>query len=396
MSSSSIKIAVASDLHAYSDKVSSPSHLGISMPENLTLQHPVSALIELIRSTDLRADVLLSPGDLGDRADAKGIAYAWKALSTIAVELRCKLYTATAGNHDLDSRYKENDHDPTHILRGLEPSFPLQDETQDDTYWSRTYAIRDQGLMRLVLLNSSAYHGSTAIEKNHGRVDSRALERLRSDLSKRAVLPVNVLLCHHHPHQHSELNLGEDDVMKNGQQLLDLLGSGEYGRWLVVDGHKHHPRIAYAAGGASSPIVFAAGSFSAILTGPLQTAARNQFYVIEIDPEACVKYGMVGKATSWDWSSGVGWIEAASAGSGLPAEFGFGVRKEPLVLADEIAQVMSNSGAAMPWKDILSSIPELQFLLPQDLREVIRLLRSHHALATALDGSKLIVIGRLI
>jgi hypothetical protein len=64
-----IRIAVASDLHAFSGKGERPSHLDIKMSEALRLQHPISALIELIHAESLSADYLLSPGDLGDRAD---------------------------------------------------------------------------------------------------------------------------------------------------------------------------------------------------------------------------------------------------------------------------------------------------------------------------------------
>ena len=387
---------MASDLHAYSDRATSPSHLDIGAPESVTLQHPIAALLKLIDEKSLSADYLLCPGDLGDKADPKGIAYAWKSLDRVAQTLKCKLFTATAGNHDLDSRLATTNHDPEHILKGLIPSYPLQDETLDDRYWSRAYVIVDRSPVRLVLLNSSAYHGIGNIEQNHGRISELTLSRLRSDLAKLPEMPINILLCHHHPHQHSELNLGEQDVMKEGQQLLDLLGGGGFGRWLVIHGHKHHPKIAYAAGSSISPVVFAAGSLCAILTGALQTSARNQFYIIEVDPDDCAKYGLVGTVRAWDWYPGNGWIEASPQSSGLPASFGFGSRSDPQLLAHAVSVIAAQSTAAISWHDLVAKLPEIAYLLPRDLEQVTQILASRYGFHFGTDGKKLIDVGRLI
>ena len=390
-----IRIAVASDLHAYSGGKDSPSHLNVS--EAATgLQHPIAALMKLIEGEHLSADFLLSPGDLGDKADAKGIAYSWSALGQVASGLKCRFYTATAGNHDIDSRLKSSDHNPTHILRGLSPSFPLQDKKLDDQYWSRAYAIKDFSPVRFVILNSASFHGVGKSEKDHGRIDELSLGWLTEDLDQLEPQPINILLCHHHPHQHSELSLGEGDVMKHGQALLDKLGSGLYGRWLVIHGHKHHPKIAYAAGGSASPAVFAAGSLSAILTGPLQTAAKNQFYLLEIDPTACESYGLAARVRAWDFSAGNDWIEASSTGSGLPARFGLGLREDPLLVAARIAAQVSGAPDPLKWSQIESTHPEVQYLLPQDLAEVARVLKARHGLAVSLEGCTVSEVGRLM
>jgi hypothetical protein len=75
-----IRIAVASDLHAYANDGSSPSHLDIRAAENLPNQHPLAGLLKLIRDEGLTADAILSPGDLGHQASIEGIKYAWDAL----------------------------------------------------------------------------------------------------------------------------------------------------------------------------------------------------------------------------------------------------------------------------------------------------------------------------
>jgi len=388
-----IRIAVASDLHAFANLTDSPSYLDVELPESIILQHPIEALIELIRVENLTADILVSPGDLGHQADPGGIAYSWQALSKISHELRCEVYTATAGNHDLDSRYRGDDHDPQHILKGLSPSFPLQNDRLDDKYWSRAYTTYERPSLRLVVLNSSAYHGGAEIEKNHGRIDLKTLSRLQAELSSLPPKEVNVLLCHHHPHHHSEYDLGETDVMKQGQLLLDLLGSGLYGKWLVIHGHKHHPKIAYAAGGSSSPVVFAAGSLCSILSGKLQTVARNQFYIIQLDPAECKRCGLVGEVRAWDWSAGMGWIEASNH-SGLPARFGFGERRDPNELAMIIAGLALTVPDALPWSEVERRHRNVRYLLPQDLSHLVRLIERDHPLRITKNNSSIVEVGR--
>ncbi len=389
-----VRLAVASDLHAHSAHKRSPSHLNANAPETIPNQHPILGLIHLIRDKQLTATALLCPGDLGHQADPQGIRYSWEALKRVAKALRADFFTATAGNHDIDSRYQGSTHDPEHILKSLTPSFPLGEVRFDDRYWARAYAIKDTKSFRLVLLNSSAYHGNTPAEKNHGRVDGRTLEELRKDLSKLKRKEVNILLCHHHPHQHSEIGLGEDDVMRQGQLLLDLLASsGANGRWLVIHGHKHHPKISYAAGGAGSAVVFAAGSLCSTLYPALQTVARNQFYIIEIDPSACT-HGLVGRIRAWDWASGIGWIEGGQS-SGLPAESGFGLRKDPLSVAQELSQIVATSpDPIITWPDLTNRYPDIRFILPQDLGLVEQELSESHGIFITKKGAIPYEIGR--
>jgi hypothetical protein len=388
-----IRIAVASDLHAHDAHKSSPSHLNVKSPRTPVHQHPIASLQDLIEREKLRATILLSPGDLGHQADVLGISYGWDALAELSKSLGADLFTATVGNHDMDSRYKNNDPDPEHILKNLEPSFPFGEESLDNKYWARKYAIRDSTHLRLLVLNSSAFHGNQAIEKNHGRVNPLTIDSIRKELDGKSPKEVNVLLCHHHPQSHSELKLGEDDVMKQGQLLLDLIGSGTYGRWLVIHGHKHHPKITYAAGASHSPVVFSAGSLCSTLYPELQSSARNQFYIIEIDANECAARGLVGRIKAWDWSFGIGWIEA-STGSGLPSEFGFGTRQDATLLAQLVANVLQNA-PSIGWSELTRQLPELAYLLPQDLRQLESELGGRHNMRLVRQGSKPFELGRI-
>lgn len=358
-------IAVASDLHAYETDPNEPSHLNITIPENQTHVHPISALIKLIKKEgeEISADILLCPGDLGDKAQSSGIQYAWKSIHKIGAALNAKLITAASGNHDLDSRYLTSV-DAKGILMGLEPPYPLPDDAANNKYWAKNYVIHEGDNFRLVILNTCAYHGGKQDEINHGRIAESTLEFLKKELSSLPEKLVNILLCHHHPQQHMEIKLGDYDVMTNGQLLIDLLGSGDYGRWMIIHGHKHHPKITYASGVATAPVIFSAGSLCANLYRELQTRARNQFYLISLPLEEIKSFGLVGSIEAWDWASGDGWAPAAEKNSGLPSLCPFGVRVDPISLARQVAGFVSSD--KVKWEYIRENLPEVSFIFPQD------------------------------
>src|SRR5689334_18795176 len=109
-----LTIALASDLHARqgSDSGGASSHLRLGEDETQPGRHPIGGLLKLIRDEKLKADVLLCPGDMGDKADPAGIAYGWEALHRVAAALKCRLVTGTTGNHDVDSRLTHHKFDP--------------------------------------------------------------------------------------------------------------------------------------------------------------------------------------------------------------------------------------------------------------------------------------------
>ncbi len=272
-----LRFAVASDLHVYEvEGDNSPSALRVGADETDHLRHPIAALLHLIRSQDLRADALLCPGDLGDRASTAGIQYAWAKLVQLQKAIRAKELFATVGNHDVDSRGKSNKFDPRGFLQTLDPPFPYKTLAISDHYWSRHFAVIERSNFRIVLLNSSAFHGYES-EHIHGRVSEHTLSALEKALVRSKTPPlVNILLCHHHPMLHSDRKLGDHDTMKQGQELLDMIN--QHSEWIVIHGHKHDPRLSYASGQSSvTPIVFAAGSLTASLYPEIASSARNQF-----------------------------------------------------------------------------------------------------------------------
>jgi hypothetical protein len=162
-----------------------------------------------------------------------------------------------------------------------------------------------------------------------------------------------------------------------------MLGQGLYGEWLIIHGHKHHPKLSYAAGGQSAPIVFSAGSLCAQLYAELGTLARNQFYLIDLPHALYGRYGFVGTFQAWDWNTGLGWRRANPSGSGLPGYGGFGFRGNLQLIAAQTATEVSTG--AVDWNALRQKIPQLDFLLPSDLGTLLQILERQHNIKAMSD-----------
>jgi hypothetical protein len=374
-----LHVAILSDLHACEGPAGGrqPSLLRVAAAENNAEWHPIAGLNQLIKRERLRTPILLCAGDLGDRATKLGVKYGWEKVQEVGKWLHARLVVGTAGNHDLDSRFIDNAYDPREFLQTLQPKFPLKNEALFNHYWSQHYAIMSKPTYRIVVVNSCAYHGGAQSEMNHGRISEETLRAIRSkleaDTNQRRI---NILLCHHHPLQHQEINLGDYDAMKNGQLLLDMLGSGSFGNWIVVHGHKHHPKLCYASGGATSPVIFSAGSLSVDIQHELQGWSRNQFYILRMPVESSSHHCFVGSIDAWDWSCGIGWIPAGPT-SGLPRRSGFGCRDDTHAIASAIAGVLRNR-QLMLWDRVKEQLPKLEYLIPQDVTALKVLLSRDH------------------
>jgi 3',5'-cyclic AMP phosphodiesterase CpdA len=367
----SFTVAVMSDLHAYSaadpgraeKKRISPSYL-CADPAPVALHgNPLDDLTKLIHEEGMRADAVFCPGDLGDIASASGIQFAWAGVERVARSLKAKAVYATAGNHDLNHTH----HEPEEELKRIN-AFPVAKAAIRAAFWADHYAIVTDRHARIILLNSSAYHAAEDSERKYGRVSERTLLGLAQELRKSPRQAVQLLLCHHHPHQHADYDLGEADVMKYGQHLLDLLA--KHGNWLVVHGHKHHPKLTHAAGNSTAPWVFAAGSLAAMPNPSTVGHARNQFYLVHFDPSSFAYRGWGGSIQAWDWAPFDGW-KPATAGSGLPATTNFGYLGDIEQLAGEIYKLLPAAYEGYrEWSDLLGKVPPLLRVCPRDIEEL--------------------------
>lgn len=217
---------------------------------------------------------------MGDKANPSAIKFAWDQIHRIKKALGAEGLIATAGNHDLDSRYIYNDFDAKGFLQALDPPFPFANADKNDRFWSRNFVVTHEANSRILVINSSAYHGGKEGEFERGRIAKRTIEGIRIALTKSEPGKVNIAVCHHHPFRYPDIAAEDYSEMKGGENLLELLGSGNFGRWIIIHGHRHYPRICYAAGSTSAPVIFGAGSLCAKLYGDIQNRARNQFYLL--------------------------------------------------------------------------------------------------------------------
>lgn len=386
--SMTFKVAVVSDIHAYTRTEagsSAPSHLKVNEVGKPIAQNPMRALHELIQQQTIQADYLICPGDLCDRADTQAAQYAWTELEKLANMLQVQRFFGVTGNHDLDSRYlSPGTLDPKDALRAMQPSYPIpgpEFDSANDSYWLNHFAFLADSNVRTVLLNTCGTHGLQKDEMAHGRIGASTLQRIQDCLRKDGdKFAINLAICHHHPQQHSELELGEYDFMRDGQQFLQLIGSGEFGRWIVIHGHKHHPKISYAAGGNTSAVVFSAGSFS-VLLDPLHGSQQNTFHVLEIETDI-FNSTLRGHARTFEFDFGRGW-RPAHDDSALPYHAGFGFRGDLHELATSVLAAIPDNHKTI--SELASQFPDLQYLLPSDRAYLFDTLRKRHSIGNAFD-----------
>lgn len=390
-----LRIAVVSDIHAFAKEAPRdkevqkprPSYLEVTSSSSDITRNPIAGLHDLIQKNLIKADLLLCAGDLGDKSSPIGIKLAWEMLHSLGAALGAQLTTATTGNHDLDSRHINNKYDPRGYLMTLTPRYPLTDEGLTDRYWARNYVILEHDEYRVVLLNSCGYHsGDESREITHGRVSEWTLDFLRRDLEASPAKPINILLCHHHPKRHPEIDYEDYEIMKGGEALLEMLASGKIGDWLVIHGHKHYPKVDHAAGGNCAPVVFSAGSLCAVLYETIASLVRNQFYIITIPIADTLRLGLVGEVMAWDWGEGIGWQPASGPVTrGIPHKSGFGMRGPLNILAATVAAQVTQPTLA--WDTLRTILPELKYILPRDLSVLEGLLRKRYDLKFVYDAS---------
>lgn len=392
-----ITLAVISDLHAFALRRDSDPPSYCDLQETDSQKHAVLGLLEYISKHELRADVLVCPGDLCDRAEPAAMDHGWGLIQRVKTALGSSDVFVTTGNHDVDSRHDYNDFDAKGRLQELCPPYPFDDESLNDRYWSRNFVVIDRDEYRLVVLNSSAFHGQSgkpdSVEEfRHGRVSPATTRHLVRTLQGEGTRPLNVLLCHHHPHQQSEHDLGASDTMRGGQDLLDALDELDLGQWLIIHGHKHHPKMLNARGAADPPIVFSAGSASARLFSQLSSNVRNQFYILDLPVSEFEQHGLVGTFDAWSWRHGIGW-DRASMDEQLPGSGGFGFRGPLGVLANRVRGHLTDVPSS--WDDLKLHLPELSYLFPADLRKLKkRLIEMSGVTVQPSDGNNIILIGR--
>lgn len=384
MAMTSLRLAVMSDIHATDagDTASQDTHVFAEPIATQRGLYPLADLEDLVEEHGLRADILLVPGDIANKANAEGLQYGWRRAHALASRL-CARLLAAPGNHDVVTRRAGVEKNS--MLRYLLPSFPSGDPGSDDTFWRDGWSVVEEPNYRVLTLDStagfpdypaSAVDGSEEMQRYLSALDRGALRpgalTQIEDYLRNAEHKINVAMVHHHPLEHQLKGYLQDTYgpMHEGGNLVDVLSQAyRSGRWLIVHGHKHIPQlVAGTPTAVAGPVVLGAASLGAKIWPPLHTVARNQFHLVELelDLESDVR-GLVGTVESFTWGYGVGWDSAAPQRDGLPAAAGFGATVEPRLIARHVKHAVDTSGMGyMSYSDVCSQVPDLRYLLPAD------------------------------
>lgn len=370
-------IAVASDLHADA-RGTAESFLTEGASRAAWKAHPIGALCRLIEREDLSAEYLVSPGDFANRCSLPGLRIGWEAVTELAEALGATVI-GSLGNHDVDSHLTHGDPDVFIHARNVSPLFPLGEIAANVAYWRKGYVLINRPDVAFLVFNSSLHH-AIPDEIKHGKITHELLDPLEEELESTDLPELRIAIVHHHPHLHEELGLGAADVMYGGQELLTLLG--RFGFQLVVHGHKHHPKLSYAAGGPTAPVIFAAGSLTFINYAELAANTRNLFHLVTVEPSTAADRTVHGSIKSWEFNCGIGWNPATFRSAGFPYYAGFGCRQTPAQLAADTAAVVRRR---IGWAEVLQLVPCLPYALPSMRNETLSQLRTHYDVRTLHD-----------
>ena len=358
-----LKIAIFSDFHCHNKANNNnvqESYLLTDVGVDL-YQDPFKSFKHLIESgVDLSSDILILPGDFTNKCDPDGLAYGWGIAKEIGALLSVKSILPNIGNHDVDSR-KKRSQDPFNLIKSLADDFPFPEKSMNDKFWKQGYLIVENENYRVLIINSVHSHTNEEMATK-GLIDQATLNQIEEELVSSSVNKINIAVCHHNPIEHSHYNTGSKDFMHNGDELISILDKMNFD--IIIHGHKHDPRIRYAQGGANSPTIFSAGSFSAFKNLLLQ-GANNTFHIITFECSA----SQIGKGTieTWFFVPTKGWKQNIKNHFFEPI-IGFGEVVDIKFLSAKIhAWFTEQKENYIEWKEFLNTFNEIQFMIPSDI-----------------------------
>lgn len=393
-----IRVAVLSDIHATaSQDFRHESHVHPNAKDDPG-RNPFAAIRELIaEEDDVRADLVLCPGDLANRVDGPGMNYAWGEIIEIAKELGAQQLIGSAGNHDV-IRHKELNGgtraDSIALLRNLDPKFPDRNHANTDYYFDEDFLVVSREHWRVVTVNSCTRHARPDAarqppEYTRGFIEEKtldAIENLLADESR----PINILMCHHHPIRWTDLTPDDTSDMVNGDRLLKLLEERDPCGWLVLHGHRHVPALGYAGSTSSGAVRFGAGSLGALLPREGRGGIRNQFYILEFDLAELQSLNLRtgGRFRAWNWNSTHGMV-LAGQDADLPGSGGFGFRRTAVDLAAMCKARAAQLGQqSVTWQDLVDSDRSWLYVIPSDLKAMRHVLtRGDNAYVEPIKGA---------
>ncbi|MDO6820213.1 metallophosphoesterase [Zobellia sp. 1_MG-2023] len=370
MSKKKLSIVIISDLHCHPSSAEvDETYLKTDLLRTPLLDHPVESLVKIIRDDKITTDLTLCPGDFTNKSNKQGFISGWEYSLEIHRELKGKEIIATLGNHDLDSYGSASEYS-YEIAKGIKRGFPYKDSNDCDKFWSKGCDFIEKEDYRVLVLNSSHFHYNKLSAKS-GKVGDDTLDFIRDYLAKIDDTKFFIVLAHHHPIDHSRLNLGEEDKIVNSDELLEILGKAKAD--IFVHGHKHDPLLRYHSCRTSNckiPIL-SSGSFSST-SNITFTGKKNTFHKVDL---IRTDSGNKGKIKTWSFLPRSGWKNRYDV-DGFHINTGFGYMGEVNTLATNIKSLVGNR-EMVKWAEIVSSIPDIEHLIPTQSDELAELLNKN-------------------
>ena len=358
-----LKIAVISDMHCHPSKSNSRDNRTYLLTDKLRRPaklHPVEGIKDIIKSDGLNSDLTICPGDFTDSHDIQGFLDGWGFALEVKIALKSNEIIATIGNHDVDSRNQDSNYS-FDTAKSIGRDFPLSDKASRDKFWSEGYVFIEKEEYQILIINSCHFHQNVQSAKD-GKIDLNQIEGIQNYLENNKTDKIKLALCHHHPIQHSRLQLGNNDFISNGEDLVDILGEFKYD--LIIHGHKHDPLLRnYTTTRGFKIPIFSSGSFSST-SNLMYTGKRNNFHIIEVKKTGnSVAKGVI---KTWTFLPQEGW-KFINDPQGFYPNTGFG---NELPISTIVGEIITLVGARfkVEWSEILSNINEINYLNPIEMK----------------------------
>jgi len=363
-----LTIAIMSDLHCRYGGEGTLDDVGtylitdlIGVPES---RHPIKSLKSVINNESLKADILLCPGDITDKANKQGLVSGWAYVNEIKVALGNPKTAATVGNHDIDSYNLNKSATPDDLLKKLSDSYPTENTDLNNSFWSKNYCIIEQNEFALLIINSS-YSQTDKEKAKKCEISTSMLEEIEQDIKRISQKP-KICLLHHHPIHHSNIDYADSDFVERGDKLLSVLSINGFS--IVIHGHKHDPRIVIH----DEMAVFACGSFSSLMNLK-DVGAENTFHLVRLSLTK-----RKGKIESWVFGPAYGWSKKHD--THFPCYTGFGSEMSTDAIATRCNEIFNQKGAPVRYDEIISMVPDIEYLTPTQQKDLARILNTNYSL----------------
>lgn len=380
-------IAVISDLH-----VGSAARALDLNPRPQDSRYAEKAYIEsfetFARNKGLKADMLVVPGDITNRASPDEFRLASTQLPKLAQALGVsrERIVFVPGNHDVDWKVLELDPGDKSDFRLRQRYQPLEQQecifseilsraVQNKITASECFCIWNFEPFLVVGVNS-AYHDGPNDKVHHGLVPAHVLEALAAELGAypRRKEQIRVAVVHHHPLQYSDPVSSEPDfsAMTNAQAFLTLLEEHEFD--VVIHGHKHTPNFnVWQVSSYFQLPILGAGSFSYLLDSRWNGLVNNQFHLLEFHDRDEATGRALGVLRSFTYLTGHGWTPSRR-GNGIEHEIYFGGLGTESELRDALRGEITERFASAEYirlASVFSERADLRYVAAKLVRRVL-------------------------